>query len=255
MLVALALMQPPDLVEAPGSGASPPGVTHSPPRSIDDILADETSDEEAEDNAAAVLLPHVDESQFLSAPAFVTDRSVNPDGPLHDRDATYQTRLLNAFQSSQGQQGPLDGRWSVANAQGAELFVLQFADPGAGESRIEGAWRNPRRSGQKGSGFIDAVTRDGDFLLVRFFEGDPDQATEVRLQPAEGGNWVGEAAGQPVLMRRTAGVETAALAAPQLAPEPRPPVAKAKARPAPKRAKAKKSRPRAAPSRARAKKK
>lgn len=178
---------------------------------------------------------------------------------LLQRDAAYQARLLSSFKSAQGSQGPLDGRWMVASTQGAALFTLQLADPGAGESRIEGAWRDLRQPGAKGSGFIDAVGRDGEFTVVRFFQAQSEQATEVRLRPADRGGWTGEAVigtgVQTVVMRRAAGVETAALAAPLLAPEPVARAPKAKARPTPKRGKASKSRPRAAPKRAGAKKK
>jgi len=193
-------------------------------------------------------------------PDFVTDGVIDPDGGPSQTDLTARYRLLNAYQAQQGRQGILDGRWTVAGATGAEVFILQLTDPGAGEGRIEGAWRNLKVTGPKGSGFVDSVTRDGDFTVIRFFEGEETQPTEVRVRYVNDG-WAGEAlvkgaaGGSPIVMRRSGTLELAALGAPQVAPEPRPPAAKAKARPTPKRAKAKKSRPRAAPKRAGAKKK
>ena len=239
LLLVLALLQPPE-VAAPVQ----------PPDAQDSAVSNAETTDEGEDGEEAG--DDASRADFIITPA-------PSNAALAERDAAYQNRLLSAFRSAQGRQGPLDGRWTVADTAGSVLYVLQFADPGAGESRIEGAWRDPKRAGPKGSGFIDAVARDGEFTVVRFVATDPEQTMEVRLRPAEGGGWVGETVGrggvQVVVMRRAAGVETAAFAAPQLAPEPVAPRPKAKARPTPKRGKAKKSRPRAAPKRAGAKKK
>lgn len=178
-----------------------------------------------------------------TAPAFIDDPAVAPDGPPTDRDASYQNRLLNTFQASQGRQGPLDGPWTVATAQG-ELFRLQLTDPGAGEARIEGAWLNLQRSGGPASGFIDQVTREGDALLVRFFEGNAAKPTEIRLKSGPNGEWIGQTVSAqgsaPVIMRRGQGVEIAARAAPYVEPEPQPERSAGPARACPKPVKARK---------------
>lgn len=259
LLILLAVLQQDattdvDVSTTPAE-AAPLDPRPGPPRSIEDLIsriAPETPASEPAPTPRSGPAPIT-----VGTPAFIDDRQIAPDGPLSERDMAYQNRLLGSFRSAQGAQGVLDGRWMVTTTTGVPLYSLQLADPGAGEGRIEGAWRDLRRTGPGASGFIDAVVRDGEDIIIRFIEADPAAPTEVRISGAPMGlAWAGstrlDGQSAPVIMSRSAGVELAARDAPYVEPEPTPPAPKAQARPAPKRAKATKSRPRAAQSRARA---
>lgn len=184
---------------------------------------------------------------------FVNDLGATTDAPPTSVDMAYQNRVLGVFHAAQGKQGPLDGRWRV-NADGVDVYILQFADPGAGESRVEGAWRNVRRAGGlDASGFVDQVSREGDEVVVRFTDG-ARRSAEVRLRNAADGRWQGRIlwpeGGANVVMTRDVSVETAAFAVPAYTPPPPPPPPKAKPAPARSKAKAKKSRQTSSRSRA-----
>lgn len=191
-------------------------------------------------------------------PVFIDDRGKTPDAPPTAGDMAYQNRVLGVFHAAQGRQGALDGRWRV-NADGVDVYILQFADPGVGESRIEGAWRNVRREGGlDASGFIDQVSREGDEVVVRFTDA-ARRAAEIRLRNSSDGAWAGRIiwpqGGANVVMTRDVSVETAAFAVPAYTPPPPPPPPKAKPAPSRSKAKATKSRRPAARSRAHAKRK
>lgn len=186
--------------------------------------------------------PPIVEAAPVRAPN-LADPVLAPDGPLTPADVSYQNRILSNFQQAQGRLGPLDGRWTVTGPAG-DLYALQLNDPGAGESRMEGAWRDLRRGR---IGLVESISREGDAVVLRFVEDDAHHPVEVRLRAAMGRGWVGEAvtpdAGSlAIVMQRAPGIELAASQAPYVAPPPRPPKAKAKPRRAPKRAKAKKRR-------------
>jgi hypothetical protein len=186
-------------------------------------------------------------------PVFIDDRGATPDAPPTAGDLAYQNRVLGVFRAAQGRQGALDGRWRV-NADGVDVYILQFADPGAGESRIEGAWRNVRREGGlDASGFIDQVSRENDEVVVRFTDA-ARRTAEIRLRTTPDGDGVGRIhwpqGGANVVMTRDVSVETAAFAVPAYAPPPPPPPPKAKPAPSRSKAKATKSRRPAARSRA-----
>ena len=186
-------------------------------------------------------------------PVFVNDLGATPDAPPTSVDLAYQNRVLGVFHAAQGKQGALDGRWRV-NADGVDVYILQFADPGAGESRVEGAWRNVRRAGGlDASGFVDQVSREGDVIVVRFTDGTRRSA-EIRLRNTADGRWLGRIlwpeGGANVVMTRDTSVETAAFAVPAYVPPPPPPPPKAKPAPARSKATATKSRRPAARSRA-----
>lgn len=151
-------------------------------------------------------------------PSFLTDRELAIQGEPTASDRSYETRVLGAFRAVQGAQGPLDGRWHVLGPEGAVLYTLQLTDPGAGDWRIEGAWRNPRAKGAAASGFIDGIARENEDLVLSFQEAGVDQRTQVRLRPAANGGYVGETVvgGQRtgVTANRAQGLETASLAVP-----------------------------------------
>jgi hypothetical protein len=140
--------------------------------------------------------------------------------------------VLGAFRNTQGSQGPLDGAWRVSAIDGTALYTLQLTDPGAGEARVEGAWRNPRQSGPSASGFIDWVTREDEDLVLVFRESADAGPTQVRLRPSLSGSWAGEALNgehrTAIMVNRPQGLETASMTVPAYTP-PAPPKPKAQA--------------------------
>lgn len=168
--------------------------------------------------------------EAAGAPAFLTDSAIRLDGSPTASDRSYETRVLGAFRNTQGAQGPLDGAWRVSGTDGALLYTLQLTDPGAGEARIEGAWRNPRQTGPAASGFIDWVTRDNEDLVLVFREAADAGPTQVRMRSTLTGGWVGETLiGEHrtgVTVNRNQGLETASMSVPAYVP-PAPPRAKA----------------------------
>lgn len=163
--------------------------------------------------------------------AFVTDKGLRPDGARTDPDISYETRVLGAFRGVQGNQGSLDGPWHISGADGVALYTLQLTDPGAGEERIEGAWRNLKVTGPGASGFIETVRRDSGDLIFTFRDGPREVLTEIRLRPTDQGGWAGESvAGETrtgIIANRAQGLETASMAVP-VYKNPPPPKAKAK---------------------------
>ena len=128
-----------------------------------------------------------------------------------------QAAVRAAFDAAQARRGELDGRWRLSTSDGQALYVFQFSDPGRSPDPrssdpsapvIEGAWSDPRRGGSGGgSGFLTSVQRDGAGLMVRFTDRDPARPQVVTLRQRADGAWsgalvVGEAASQPVVMRR-----------------------------------------------------
>ena len=105
--------------------------------------------------------------------------------------------IRDAFQVAQSQRGPLDGRWRLNDAAGRALLIFQLSQPGVATAdaapSIEGAWRDPNRTGATdSSGFLDQVDRRGDALSIRFYARDGDPPILITLRPSTGGQWRGE---------------------------------------------------------------
>ena len=192
--------------------------------------AAEAADAAADAPVPAFAMPSPATVMTTGRPSFLTDRELAIQGEPTASDRSYETRVLGAFRAVQGAQGPLDGRWHVLGPDGAVLYTLQLTDPGAGDWRIEGAWRNPRAKGAAASGFIDGIVRENEDLVLSFQEAGVDQRTQVRLRPAANGGYVGETVvgGQRtgVTVNRAQGLETASLTVPVWT-QPAPPRAKA----------------------------
>ena len=111
----------------------------------------------------------------------IDETGKTPDGPLSANDLGYEARLRSAFQSAQGSQGPLEGRW-IIRAGDVALYMLQLVDRGA----LEGAWRDPRRPAASGAtGFIDIITRGGEQLSLSFSptRGGAPVSLSLQLRP------------------------------------------------------------------------
>lgn len=113
-------------------------------------------------------------SLTLAAPAFaqvkVEETGKSPEPPPSVSDLAYDTRIKAAQASAQAFQGPLDGGWTLADAKGGDLFILQLADKGRGEP-VEGAWREAGGDeATRKRGLIDEVRAEGETLTLRFGE-------------------------------------------------------------------------------------
>ena len=195
--------------------------------------------------APAVPPPSTPPAPAGQRPPRLDDRTVAPDGAPRDADVNYQNKVLNNFQATQGRQGPYDGRWTISGSAG-DMFVLQLTDPGQ-DGKIEGAWRDLRRTGGGRSGLIDSIVRDGDMVTVRFVEEAGAQPVEVKLRSSQPGGWLGEASTveggrQSIVMHRSSGVETQAMAAPRVAQSTPPRASRPQADRTPTRGKARKGR-------------
>ena len=115
------------------------------------------------------------------------------------------TRMRESAAAAQALQGPLDGAWTLCDAHGRPLFVLQITDPAGGAGPPEGAWR--RSGASAAAGLIDAIARRGDRLVIRL-AGDGEVA-RVRLRRRGDGSWSGKANENghdiPVALRRAGG--------------------------------------------------
>jgi len=128
-----------------------------------------------------------------------------PPGPTPEEQAKiYESGVRSTFEAREARQGPLDGRWVLADAEGKSLYMFQLADPGPGRGSVEGAWRDLARQGAAGaSGFLSSADRSGQDLVLRFEE---DAPCVVTLAQGADGRWTGvlraAAASRPVVMTR-----------------------------------------------------
>ena len=106
------------------------------------------------------------------------------------REQLYEAGIRRNFDAAQSRMGPLDGLWTVRAENGAPVFSVLLSDPGRPDAEIEGAWRTLGPTPK--SGFILSVGREGERLVVRWYdrEGSGEPAV-MRLVPAPGGGWRG----------------------------------------------------------------
>jgi hypothetical protein len=109
----------------------------------------------------------------LAAPAFtqvkVEETGKSPGPPPTTADLAYESRIKAAQASAQAFQGPMDGGWTLVDAKGREVYILQLADKG--RDAVEGAWREATGDETiRKRGLIDEVKTDGTSLSLRFAE-------------------------------------------------------------------------------------
>lgn len=177
-----------DLLDAPPPPAAAPETPAAPPPATPATPPDTPR-----------LTPPAD-----SKPVYVDEVGRTPDGPPTAADRTYDARLRASFNSAQGLQGPLDGRWTLS-AAGADLYTLQLVDKGG--SDLEGAWRDVRRPGAvQASGFLADMARIGASLTFSFQPDPAGPALRASLTPTADGRWsgtlMGGASPRTVVMRR-----------------------------------------------------
>ena len=100
----------------------------------------------------------------------------------------FTTRMRDSAAAAEALQGPLDGTWTLRDAQRRPLFVFQITDP-VGGGPLEGAWRRPGASAPVV--LIDEIERRGDRLAIRF-AGD-GEVVRVSLRRRGDGAWTGQA--------------------------------------------------------------
>jgi hypothetical protein len=198
----------PPLAAAPDPDAIP--LVPAPPANQDgamsageatDPLADliaqtgpQTTDEE-EPAAQAPLPPHKPTILPIPAPEPPEDEIPGhaiPQGGYMPIAEAYDLRIKGSILAAQGLQGPLDGGWAIDGPDGTTLYALQIVDKVGGYDGLEGAWRDPRRTGAVGStGLIDFVDRSSDGFLTRFTP-RPGQLATLDLRPRGDGTWTGK---------------------------------------------------------------
>lgn len=128
----------------------------------------------------------------LDRPVNIEERGVSPDGPLQGAELGYDMRMRAGVANAQGRQGPLDGGWTVAAADGVRLYNLQVVDPGDGTYALEGAWRSLQRQGIGTTGLLSSLDRAATTLSIRFYRREGGQPTVLTLNPLPDGSWTGE---------------------------------------------------------------
>jgi hypothetical protein len=184
LLALLAAGDPTPGPEAPAPQAAP-----AAPASIESILQNENASgqtTDVEDQPAAPAAPTAPATAPVPAPPAGT--------PYADIDSkAYGEAILAAARTAQAMQGPLDGGWNVAGADGKRIYAMRMVDHGQGPGAAEGAWRDlqagPRLAG---SGFISSIGYDGGKLMLRFYESGPDDLVVLTVTPSVAGAWTGE---------------------------------------------------------------
>ncbi|WP_150125887.1 hypothetical protein [Brevundimonas sp. LM2] len=97
-------------------------------------------------------------------------------------EAAYDRGVVEAESGMDARMGPLDGRWRVRDASGAEILTLALTDEGPARP-LEGAWR--RDGTPTESGVIDRAERSNAGVVLAWRDGG------LTLRPS-GDGWVGE---------------------------------------------------------------
>ena len=122
-------------------------------------------------------------AQTAPAPAgpHVEDPGKLPEPPPTVPDLAYDSRVLSSAAAAEQFQGPLDGGWVLSAEGRGDLYSLQLVDK---RDRVEGAWRDLRRSGggAAASGVLEQVLRTPTGLVLRFTPAGQEVVT-VNLRP------------------------------------------------------------------------
>jgi hypothetical protein len=224
ILPVLALIA--TLADPPGGGNAPQAdaaVATAPPQTDtdDDDIAPPTPDAPQPYQPPAVRpfemstglpgapVPYTVDENIPDAPVTVEAYRRSYEGPPDTVERAYQAGIKRNFDAQQVRMGPLDGAWTVRTQGGAGFMALMLADPGRADQEIEGAWRSlSSRGGQKRSGFLLSIGKEGQSLVLRWYPSDDTgNITVMRLNPTPDGHWSGDVrAGDvefPVTMART----------------------------------------------------
>lgn len=102
-------------------------------------------------------------------------------------DTPYNDRVRGSFAAAQAFEGPLDGGWTLAAARTGPLYAFQVVDHAG---KLEAAWRDLKKTGADGSGFVDEIARTGATLTLRF-KAAADHEVTATLDLKPDGRWMG----------------------------------------------------------------
>lgn len=205
LALALLVLQP-----TPG-GSAPQGATYrTGPTTVTPYATPSASSEEPTYNIApAVAPPPPPELARTGVLIDAYDKRVESRWGVDD--PFYNGTIRGGAAAAQSRQGPLDGSWRLAGADGAALYALELVEEAGGTS-LEGAWREDIAATAGAvtpakSGFINLIGREPGRTVLRFLEPGAAAPTVITLQPMLDGTWRGElarasAAPHPVTMRR-----------------------------------------------------
>ena len=210
IVLSVVLVASPVLAQTPATPASSPSPQDAPvstavpvpaseaaqvPSALDPLAdlisqSNQTTDEEEIEAASKPAPKHKGTVLPIPAPEPETPA---PGGEL-TKAQVYELRVKGSVAAAQNLQGPLDGGWRIAGADGAPLYALQIVDKAGGAGELEGAWRDLRRPGSVGStGLIEELRRDGDDIVVRFSPRGGETSV-LTLRPAGEARWSGQLA-------------------------------------------------------------
>ncbi len=148
--------------------------------------------------------------QPLLIPAYIDSYRHQYETSPEDQEIAYDQAVSEREMGYDDHMGPLDGRWTVTNADGETVASLVLTDSGVGRV-IEGAWTRPARPGLAGDlEPIQYAQRDAPGR-VSVWMGD---AGTLTLSPTADGEWVGVHQrgdlAEPVVLRRRDRADTSA---------------------------------------------
>ncbi|WP_184715152.1 hypothetical protein [Caulobacter sp.] len=164
------------------------------PQALDplaDLIAQQTGLDEEQAEAASAPAPRHRATILPIPPPEPTGPAI-PQGGYVPAEKVYEMRVKGSIAAAQNLQGPLDGGWKIAGADGGQLYALQLVDKAGGYGELEGAWRDVRRPGSVGStGLIEDLRRDGSDVVVRFSPRG-GQSSVLTLRPVGQERWAGQ---------------------------------------------------------------
>ena len=159
---------------AAGSARAQPQPPPSSPDAIKGLFGTREPEPGDEEEAAGLTEP---------APASPTAPAAAPSSEA------YSARVRQSYAAAEAFRGRLDGAWTLSGG-GGDLLRFQLTDKGDG--RVEGAWRDLKRTGAlEASGFVDEVTLAWPKLNMRF-KASATPEIRIGLQATADGRWTGK---------------------------------------------------------------
>jgi hypothetical protein len=106
--------------------------------------------------------------------------------PAPDPGQAYGARLGESAAAAQALEGALDGRWTLRDARGRTLYLLEIADPAQHAGPLQAAWTDPATGAM---GPVETLSREGERLRVVFAA--PGGAVGIELWNPRGHGWRG----------------------------------------------------------------
>ncbi|MGZ8371152.1 MAG: hypothetical protein ACXWVH_08880, partial [Caulobacteraceae bacterium] len=109
-----------------------------------------------------------------AAPAFAQSTSGDIQSPTE-----YDSVVRENAEVADAMQGPLEGGWIIAAANGPQLYRLELSATGPGAVMAEGAWRDLAvKPGPVSAGLIAGAGLESGKLVIRFTETGPADPVE-----------------------------------------------------------------------------